>query len=425
MNEKMTLDEHIVVHCSESMDAALSEDRFAIWRRSCPQMSDIDFIRFGVMRCLSAIDSGRHFIQIAKEIHDESLPHSTYFKSLHSKRRMNMLEAVEAHSYRLHSEELALLGVDYLKQFPELDDFRVEAADGHFIDHACHTQKGANGKAYAAGFIYALNLRSGLLRPLCCVTNGTVRSHEIPVLRNHIEKQNGTISSAGKSIYVYDKAVTDYRWWDRQKRHKNYMISVLKVNSVATFVESIPFGQTDDINTGVEAYSIVETRGIKFSLVEYRDPETQQLHRFVTTSPKSINPGTIAMLYYKRWTIEKAYNNSKSNLKEKKAWSPDPISLKNQMRLTAMIYNLLRVFEEVSKKQHPELIHPSDKKYAATLEKRQEYAHKNGGFVNPLFFHERIVRISSFTIRAAQNAIIAGKSWVTFMDALTAQLVSR
>jgi len=35
----------------------------------------------------------------------------------------------------------------------ELDEYTVEAADGHFIDHACHTPKGANGKVYAAGFI--------------------------------------------------------------------------------------------------------------------------------------------------------------------------------------------------------------------------------------------------------------------------------
>jgi IS4 transposase len=31
-----------------------------------------------------------------------------------------------------------------------------------------------------------------------------------------------------------------------------------------------------------------------------------------------MTPGIIAILYYKRWTIEKAYNNSKSNLKEKR-----------------------------------------------------------------------------------------------------------
>ncbi|WP_221901182.1 hypothetical protein [Bathymodiolus platifrons methanotrophic gill symbiont] len=34
------------------------------------------------------------------------------------------------------------------------------------------------------------------------------------------------------------------------------------------------------------------------------------------------------MLYFKRWTIEKAFNNSKSNLKETKAWSSDNNSLK-------------------------------------------------------------------------------------------------
>jgi len=59
------------------------------------------------------------------------------------------------------------------------------------------------------------------------------------------------------------------------------------------------------------------------------------------------------MLYYKRWTIEKAFNNSKSNLKETKAWSSDNNALKNQMRLTAMSYNLSRMVEELSKNSRP------------------------------------------------------------------------
>jgi hypothetical protein len=99
------------------------------------------------------------------------------------------------------------------------------------------------------------------------------------------------------------------------------MISMLKKNSVATFVDAIPFDKKNDINSGIEDYSLYENAGITFSIVDYRDPETQQCHRFITTLPISINPGTIAMLYYKRWTIEKAFNNSKSILKEKKAWS--------------------------------------------------------------------------------------------------------
>ena len=64
------------------------------------------------------------------------------------------------------------------------------------------------------------------------------------------------------------------------------------------------------------------------------------------------------------------------------------------MRLTAMSYNLLRVFEEVSKIQDPELIPPSDKKYTEALKKRQHASEKKGGIVNPLFYQERIVRIS-------------------------------
>jgi IS4 transposase len=107
--------------------------------------------------------------------------------------------------------------------------------------------------------------------------------------------------------------------------------------------------------------------------------------------PAILNPGTIAMLYFKRWTIEKAFNNSKSDLKKKKAWSPNLNALKNQMRLTAMTYNLMRVLEKVSKMQAPELIHPPDKKYTKTLEKRDRAAKKEGGFVNLLFLQSRNV----------------------------------
>ncbi len=425
MNESMTLNDHIIAHCNDSMAIALSSERYPLWVRSCPEINDINFVRFGLLRCIDNTKSGHHFLQTRDEVYDEPLPLSTYFNSLKSPRRMRMLEALEKQSYILNCETLASHRIDYLQSFPELDQYAVEAADGHFIDHACHTEKGPNGNVYAAGFIYSMNLRNGLLKPLCCVTNGTTRNQEIPALRNYIEKQNSETNKPKKHLYVYDKAATDYAWWDHQKRHENYMISVLKENSVARFFESIPFDSSNELNTGIEGYSIYENRGIKFSLVEYRDPETQILHRFVTTLPTTINPGTIALLYFKRWTIEIAFNNSKSDLTEKKAWSPNFNALKNQMRLTSMTYNLMRVFEEVSKILEPDLIHPSDKKYTKELEKRNEDAKEIGGFVNPLLYKPRIVRISSYTIRAIQNAIMAGKTLVWLINSLVARLVSR
>ena len=425
MNENKPLINHISAHCNESMELALSAERYPLWRRSCSEMTDMDFLRFGLLRGIGAVDSGRHFLQTTKDIHDEHIPLSSYFNALKSPRRQSMLEAIEKQSYIIHSKTLASQGIDYLDQFKELDQYTVEAADGHFIDHACHTEKGANGKVYAAGFIYSMNLRNGLLRPLCCITNGTKRHHEIPVLRHYIEKQNSDTNKLAKCIYVYDKAATDYSWWSRQSRHGNYMISMLKVNSAATFVKSISYDKSNEINTGIERYSTYEIDGIKFNRVDYRDPETQKCYSFVSTLPASINPGTIAMLYYKRWTIEKAFNNSKSNLKEKKAWSSNSNALNNQMRFTSMSYNLMRVFEEISKTHDPGLVHPSDKKYTESLKKREQATKITGGFVNPLFFYARIVRISSSTIRTVQSAILTGKSLVWVMSALMDRLIPK
>ncbi len=425
MNEMMTIEEYITDHCSVSMEKAIAAERFPLWKRECDAIDDVTFSRHGLRRCISAVQSGRHYLQVTDEIYDEAICHSSYFNALKSPRRMNMVKAIEKQSYQLQSETLSSLDVNYLKQFPELDGYRVEAADGHFIQHACHTEKNSKGKVFAAGFIYALNLKNGLLRPLCVVTNGTERHHEIPALRTYIEQRHGKKDTWQKHLYVYDKAVTDFAWWDKQKHDQNFMISVLKENAVTTFVEFIPFDREDEINTGVESYSVYQNKKAKFHVVEYRDPETGQLHKFISTLPKSINPGTIAMIYYKRWTIEKAFNNSKSDFAERKAWSSDLNALNSQMRFTAMAYNIMRIFEETSKAKNPERIHPSDKKYNEALDKREKIAQEKGRFVNPLFFHARIARICSFTIRSLQNAIITGKSIIAIMGSLAGHLKPR
>jgi len=422
----LTLTDYITQHGMQSMDKALAAERYPLWKRNCPELTDSDFIRLGIVRCISAVDSGRHFLQIADDLHQEQIAVSSYFNALKSSRRAAMLTVVERQSYQLHCDTLQAQGIDYLSDFPELDDYTVEAADGHFMEHACHTEKASNGSVYAAGFIYALNLRNGLLSPLCMVTNGTRKSQEIPILRAQLEKNNRQKCQDQKQLYVYDKAVTDYAWWDQQKTQNNAMISMLKENSSATWVDAIPFDRQNPVNTGVEGYDHYENaKGIRFSVVTYRDPETQQRYRFVTTLPDAINPGAIAILYYKRWTIEKAFNNSKSNLKETKAWSPHKHALNNQMRFTAMAYNLLRVLEEVTKQCDPERVHPADKKYTKALEVRQQVAKIRGCFVNPLLFKPRIARISSYTIRAVQSAIITGKCYLSFMKKLAAQLVPR
>ncbi|WP_221896556.1 hypothetical protein [Bathymodiolus japonicus methanotrophic gill symbiont] len=147
MLKDLPLSEHIHQHCNESMERALLAEHHPLWARSCPELKDIDFIRLGLLRCISVVDSGRHFLQTSEQIYGQLLPHSTYFKSLKSHRRTSMLEAFEQQSYHLHAETLLSQGIDYLKEFPELDEYTIEAADGHFIDHACHTEKKQQGES--------------------------------------------------------------------------------------------------------------------------------------------------------------------------------------------------------------------------------------------------------------------------------------
>ncbi|GFO72037.1 hypothetical protein BJAS_P1948 [Bathymodiolus japonicus methanotrophic gill symbiont] len=88
----------------EKLEHRVLAERHPLWARSCPELKDIDFIRLGLLRCISVVDSGRHFLQTNEQIYGQLLPHSTYFKSLKSHRRTSMLEAFEQQSYHLHSE---------------------------------------------------------------------------------------------------------------------------------------------------------------------------------------------------------------------------------------------------------------------------------------------------------------------------------
>ncbi|MFT5085562.1 MAG: hypothetical protein ACI9Y1_003623, partial [Lentisphaeria bacterium] len=59
-----------------------------------------------------------------------------------------------------------------------------------------------------------------------------------------------------------------------------------------------------------------------------------------------------------------------------------------QMRFTSMSYNLMRVLEETSKIQDPELIHPSDKKYTKALEKREHVAKNEAALLIRYFLRQ-------------------------------------
>jgi len=95
------------------------------------------------------------------------------------------------------------------------------------------------------------------------------------------------------------------------------------------------------------------------------------------------------------------------------------------MRLTAMTYNLMRLFEEKSKKIDENLIHPAEIKYIKNLIDREKIAKTKGKFVNKIHFMHRIARISSSTIRTVNNAITIKMPFKEFMEILVTKLILR
>jgi len=283
MDQDISMQEYIEQHCTESMYNALAAVKYTTWERKCPDFPDVEFMSKGLLRCITPVDSGRHFIQNIQEQSKSKLPHSTYFTALHSVRRREMLKAVASESYKIVCSLADESEIDYLKHFSELADYDIEAADGHFITHACHTPKNTKGKVFAAGFIYSMNLRNGFLNPICKVTNGTKRSHEIPCFRSWVENEYSKKPTGRKKLYIYDRAAVDYPWWDKQKKNDVYIISLLKENAVINFIKTLDFDKNDPVNAGVVSYELYSKRNETFTVVTYKDPETDKVYKFVST----------------------------------------------------------------------------------------------------------------------------------------------
>lgn len=425
MDTNLSTTDTIKQHLQQSVEMASVKNRYAAWKRDCPVFTNLDYLYSGMARTINCVESGRDFLQFSDEVLNSPIAHTTYFDALHSSTRLQLVKDVEEQSYTIHSERLASLGVDYLSEYPDLDGYHVEALDGHFSDHACHTPKNDEGKIYAAGTIYSINMRNALMRPFCLVTNGTLKSHEGPVFRRYMERANRSKKSKPlKRISIYDKAMNNYQWWSDQALEQHYMISLLKSNASIGEGTEIEFDKEDKVNTGIISYAKHRKGTSSFNVIHYIDPETDVEHVFITTLPTSVNPGTIAMLYYKRWTIEKAFNNYKSDMKEKKAWSSGPIALNAQGRFTTMAYNTMRVLEETAQAAKPELVHPSVNKYQKALEKKQKNAVGKGRFVNPLHFGKRIARLKSHTFRSVRNAIITATQHEDLINRLIKKLVN-
>jgi hypothetical protein len=154
------------------------------YTRPCESIPDLDFIHQGIERVLHHYKSGREFLQeFQEQPNAPELSRSTYFNTLHSERRCNLIIEAETVFYKQSCESFQKSGIDHLKKFPELDGYNIVAWDGHYRHHSCHASRDDKGNYRAVGGIVGMNLRYGLVQRLVTTDFSTSKTNEIKAFK--------------------------------------------------------------------------------------------------------------------------------------------------------------------------------------------------------------------------------------------------
>ena len=325
--------------------------------RSCPKLSDSDWLQTGVSRVLEGVTSGRDFLQ--SMVGKLRLPAvSFFFGVLKSKRRL----ALCAEANTKLCATLTATVPDAFAAYPALAGFDLYAADGHAHAAAAHdlpqpskTSESGFSK-FATSHIYTLNLRTHRLRHLAVADQINRRKeHEIRTLKRlPIAEFRQGAPTGRKVLYIYDPACIDYDFWHRLRTQGIYFLTRLKSNASLIKCGDLKFDRQDPINAGVLFDRQVGIAGRMQRHVGYQCPRSGEIFDFLTIE-NTIPPGLIARLYQMRWDIEKSYDEIKNKLNEKKAWASSPTAKVMQAQFICLAHNLmvlqehrLRVEEQVT-----------------------------------------------------------------------------
>ena len=345
-------------------------------RRHCPELSDSDWLRLGVQRCLQAQTSGRGFLQTLAALAAPCCPeNSHFFESLKSQRRLDLCAEINA---RLCAHARTVLP-DALAAFPALAGFDVHAGDGHFHAHAAHDPVDSKGDHHATGHLYSRNLRSGCLHHLT-VNDQQARKkeHDMRALKRlEIAALRQGAPKGRKVLYIWDRAGIDFTQWFKWKQGSGiYMLSRTKTNLKLLPCGNLPFDGGDEINAGVLRDELVgtATSGLMVRRITFHDVVAARDFEFLTNVlESSVPPGVLAQLYRMRWGIEKSFDEVKNKLGEKKAWATSATAKSMQAQFICLSLNLLQLLEHEIDQQGIRNT-PEEQRRAARLKLASEVA---------------------------------------------------
>lgn len=297
-------------------------------QRSCPDLSDLEFIQMGVKRCTSSSKSGNGFLEDYRKSDGSKLRVSNFFESLKSRRRLSNLSSINSNIQKAMQAQLT----DELLRISELNNWCLMAGDGHYQKAAIFDKKNkaatSERKASkpATGHFFKLDLRTHHMGYLELVQpeEGRKSEHDMKVLKRiEMDKLRADAPKGTKVLWLWDKACIDYGFWLKAKHQKGvYFATLEKKNSVVNFIrEHSIIDYTDQRNEGIISDRLVETsKGYEIRQIVYVNPQDGVEYRYLTNE-LTLPAWCIVLLYKHRWDIEKVFDEFKSKLEEKRSWA--------------------------------------------------------------------------------------------------------
>ena len=388
----------------------------------CSELGDLDFLEAGVSRCLSAVTSGRDFLQQHGDSGRKDIERTLFFKANKSKRRLINLESVNLNLARLMGSRCP----DPFASIAELPGFDIYAGDGHFHEAACHdphkkkkpkpAKKKANGerqkqaRKLQTGHFFMLGMRDHHLRhyALAGPGPGEGNEHDMHALKRKGAKALRFGARAGrKSMVVWDRAGIDFGFWAQAKRHGVYFISREKANMKIQVVGLTPgFDKGDPRNAGVSADEYVGPGGGGSMLrrVSYTDAKGT-IYKYVTTELK-LPAWVIVLLFKQRWDIEKVFDEVKNKMLERKSWASGDTAKEIHANFICLTHNLMVLLEQQIEKTEG-IGNRSEKRRKC---KREEEAKKSGADYVATVMQRFTVRSVKF-VRWLRNFLYSEILW--------------
>lgn len=312
-----------------------------VWTRNCPELSDEEFVRMGIGRCLGDSTSGRGFLQqwAMEEGKAVQVPH--FFETLKSQRRLSMVKDLNERVAR-RMKPAAHNGLDEIEA---LSKFDVYAGDGHYHKASVH-ERPVGGQRWAVAHFYALNLRTHAVTHLTGqdLRGGRKKEHDMHALKRLSPAQLRQGAPKGRKVlYAWDNAVIDLKQWYQWKQGSGiYILTRLKDNMKYEIYDERPIDPEDPHNIGVftDALIATATSGYLLRLIRYHCPVNDTVFEFLTNE-MTLSAGVLAYLYKRRWDIEKTYDSFKNKLGQTKAWARSRTAQALQANLLCLTHNLI------------------------------------------------------------------------------------